>query len=152
MLFRRFRIGCTGKNIAGPAIRVGIQQQAQTSQPPCRTTLDLKRAYLAIHNRKALSEMEIVPGVYFSAEKEHLEKLVQDPKARLKVFIGHSGWGGGQLERELEEGAWFTAPATSAYIFHDEYGMWKEVAGRIGTQVLVESLGIKRVPDNPEVN
>ncbi len=30
---------------------------------------------------------------------------------RLRVFVGSSGWGSGQLEREIEEGSWFVVDA-----------------------------------------
>jgi putative transcriptional regulator len=150
--------GAFGVVLNRPVNKTIQELWAEVNEPPCHNRQHLNLGgpvsgpLMAIHNRKALSEMEVVPGVYFSAEKDHLEKLVQDSNARMKLFIGHSGWGGGQLERELEEGAWFTAPATSEHIFHDEYGMWKAIAGRVGVEVLAKSLGIKHVPANPEVN
>jgi len=37
---------------------------------------------------------------------EELEEILsQDPK-NLRLFLGYSGWAQGQLEREIEEGAW----------------------------------------------
>ena len=107
---------------------------------------------MALHTRESLGEVEILPGVYFSAEREHLERLVQELDLRLKVFIGHSGWGGGQLESELEQGAWFTTPASADHVFHDEYRLWKTVCGQIGDSLLSETLRIKGVPENPELN
>jgi putative transcriptional regulator len=75
---------------------------------------------LALHTDEALAEMEILPGLYFAAQREHLEKLLlQHPGHDFRLFIGHAGWAGGQLENELQQGAWLTTPATVQLIFGD---------------------------------
>ena len=75
---------------------------------------------MALHTDPELGELEIVPGLFFSADKTHLEQLVDKADLRLKMFVGHSGWGGGQLENELAQGAWLTAPASLEEVFRDE--------------------------------
>ena len=35
---------------------------------------------------------------------------VQPALARLRIFAGYAGWGAGQLEGEIDEGAWYTVP------------------------------------------
>ena len=107
---------------------------------------------MALHTEQPLGEIEILPGVYFSAQKEHLEDLVQRPNVQLKLFIGHSGWSEGQLESEMDQGAWLVAPATAAYIFLAEEELWPQVSRQIGAAVLATSLKIKHVPDDPSVN
>ena len=37
--------------------------------------------------------------------------------ARALLALGHASWGPGQLEREMEENAWVSAPATDAIVF-----------------------------------
>jgi putative transcriptional regulator len=52
-----------------------------------------------------------------------------------RLFLGHSGWGLGQLERELEEGAWILRPGRPELLF-DPYpavGLWQQlIEGRYG--------------------
>jgi putative transcriptional regulator len=71
---------------------------------------------------------------------------------RFRVFVGHAGWGGGQLEGELEQGAWLTTPATADFIFYEDTDLWEKVAKDIGKSLLQSMLKINEVPDDPSVN
>jgi putative transcriptional regulator len=98
--------------------------------------------------------MEILPGLYFSAQREHLEKLISRPGEQLRLFVGHAGWGDGQLENEMKVGSWLTRPATIDYVFYDESELWKRVARDIGESLLLETLKVdpKVIPPDPRVN
>ena len=66
-----------------------------------------------------------------------------------RVFIGHSGWGPGQLEAELEQNAWIVEPATEADIFTDAAeALWRRVLERKGP----EYARLARVPFDPSLN
>jgi len=107
---------------------------------------------LAIHTSRKLAEIEILSGVYLAAQKHLLDQLVQQERHRYRVFLGHAGWGGGQLESELDQGAWLVTPATKEYVFYEEDDLWETVAKRIGDAVLLESLHIKHIPEDPSMN
>jgi len=54
----------------------------------------------------APGSQEVSPGVYLGGAWTTLEEILSvDPK-NLRLFLGYSGWGGGQLKREIELGAW----------------------------------------------
>jgi putative transcriptional regulator len=40
--------------------------------------------------------------------------------ARRLVLVGYSGWGPGQLEREMARDDWLTAPADPDFVFDDD--------------------------------
>lgn len=107
---------------------------------------------LAIHTSRDLAEMEILSGVYLAAQKHLLDQLVQQEEHRYRVFLGHAGWGGGQLESELTQGAWLVTPATEEYVFYEQEDLWETVAKHIGDSVLLDSLHIKHVPRDPSMN
>lgn len=107
---------------------------------------------LAIHTDRSLAELEILSGIYLAAQKDHLNELVQQETHRWRVFLGHAGWGGGQLESELKQGAWLTTPATKEYVFRKAEDLWETVAKHIGDAVLLESLHIKHIPQDPSMN
>lgn len=107
---------------------------------------------MAIHTDKRLGEMEILPGLYFAAQRDHLEKILGQADRPFRIFVGHSGWGGGQLESELEEGAWLTTPATVDQVFGDDDTLWRAVTQHIGESMLISTLKIRHVPEDPSVN
>jgi putative transcriptional regulator len=62
---------------------------------------------------------QVLDGVYVSTNLELLRKLLgrDRPMDGLRIFIGYSGWGLGQLETEIARGDWILTPATPDTIF-----------------------------------
>jgi len=64
---------------------------------------------------------------FVSFRKDLLESLLLDSTARFRLFLGYSGWGPGQLEGEIEEGAWLKLPLDSKWVMRaDIKGIWQE--------------------------
>ena len=61
----------------------------------------------------------VLDGVYFSTNAELLRKLLarDKPMEGLRIFVGYSGWGPGQLQNEIARGDWKLAPAKPDAIF-----------------------------------
>jgi putative transcriptional regulator len=52
---------------------------------------------------------------------------------RLRLFVGYSGWGSGQLEDELEEDSWIVVDAVAGDAFADDPDdLWRTVLQRKG--------------------
>ncbi len=107
---------------------------------------------MSLHTTRALAETEPVPGVFFAARKQHLDKLVLSESPAYKVFIGHAGWGAGQLENELRQGAWRTLPATAELIFSTADDLWETVFRQLGQSLIKSMLHVKDLPADPTVN
>ena len=69
---------------------------------------------------------------------------------RARVYAGHSGWGPGQLEGELEEESWIVDPdPTRDEIFSlDAEGLWSAVLRRKGREYAL----LSTMPPDPSVN
>lgn len=72
-----------------------------------------------------------------------------DGLRRTRVFAGHSGWGPGQLDVELEEGSWIVVEARIDDVFApDPDELWGEALQRKGGAFAL----LARMPDDPSVN
>jgi putative transcriptional regulator len=66
-----------------------------------------------------------------------------------RAFVGHSGWGPGQLDAEIERGDWITTPARLEDAFSaDPRELWPNVLTRMGGSYAL----VARMPPDPSVN
>jgi putative transcriptional regulator len=66
-----------------------------------------------------------------------------------RAFVGHAGWGPGQLEAELERGDWILEPAQRSDAFDsDPSELWSRVLTRKGGSYML----VARMPPDPTVN
>lgn len=76
-------------------------------------------------------------------------EIVAPAAAGLRVYAGHSGWGRGQLEDELDEGAWFVVEGEAGDGFRaDTDTLWRDVLVRQTTTVAL----VATFRPDPEVN
>jgi putative transcriptional regulator len=66
-----------------------------------------------------------------------------------RAFVGHAGWGPGQLDSELERGDWITEPARREDAFAAApTELWASVLTRMGGSYAL----VARMPSDPSVN
>ncbi len=76
-------------------------------------------------------------------------QIVAGGVAGLRIFAGHSGWGAGQLEEEIDEGAWYVVDAESRDPFSDTPdGLWRTVLRRQRGELAF----LSTYPDEPSAN
>ena len=67
----------------------------------------------------------------------------------LRVYAGYAGWSSGQLQAEIEEGAWYVLPAETADAFSaDPERLWPAVLRRQGGELAY----VATYPDDPGLN
>jgi putative transcriptional regulator len=68
---------------------------------------------------------------------------------RLRVFVGYAGWEAGQLEGEIEEGAWYVLDADPEdALCPQPGGLWRFVLKRQGGQLAL----VANFPADPTMN
>lgn len=82
------------------------------------------------------SDPSIVPlqaGLNFVGSIEAMSELTAKPPAHFHLYLGYAGWGPGQLETEMAQGAWLAAPAAPKWIFDAPHAeLWKQVLHSLG--------------------
>ena len=107
---------------------------------------------MMLHTRKELSDQEIFQGLYFTTKKEYVEEIVTQDIRPYKLFLGHSGWGPGQLQREITEGSWFLLPGGHPFVFDQDNDIWQISLRIVGRHQLARILRRNDLPDDPTVN
>lgn len=96
------------------------------------------RTLWALHQRADLPQRgdEVLDGVFFGAHPRMIRRLLRTnaPDADggiFRLFVGYAGWSAGQLEGEIEEGAWRIVPAGAPALFTGGHaGLWGEMTMR----------------------
>ena len=74
---------------------------------------------------------------------------VEEEVRRARVYVGHAGWGAGQLEAELAGGSWIVEDATIDDVFTAEPAtLWRRILTRKGPPYAV----LARIPFDPTMN
>lgn len=88
--------------------------------------------------REAEAE-EVLPGTYLITSKDVLEKKLAEGGgiSRLRVYLGYCGWGPGQLQQELEMGAWHLMQGDSSLVFDPApETLWSRLIARTELQIV----------------
>ncbi len=90
----------------------------------------------------------VIEDVGFLPADAQLEDLSGHTR-RARVFAGHSGWGPGQLDAELEEGSWIVGdPHTDEVFSEDPDELWSTALERKGGAYAL----LARMPTDPSLN
>ena len=79
---------------------------------------------------------EVMDGVFFTADAGVVKRLLKTNApdregAVFRLFVGYAGWSAGQLEQEVEQGAWNVVPAGPECLFSEEpESLWREMSIR----------------------
>ncbi len=81
-------------------------------------------------------------------EAKAVEVLESGEGFELRGFVGHSGWSDGQLEAELEAGAWVPAPLAPEIGDSEGESSWRVLLSRVSPELRV----LAEEPDDPTRN
>ncbi len=98
---------------------------------------------IVIHREKVagIESLKMADGLYVSATPDVLPRLFSEPPAEEPVsgllVFGYAGWGPGQLEHEMEDGAWLVLPYDPVLAFPSRLvDAWERALFRLGVNPL----------------
>lgn len=158
LMIQHDREGALGVVLNRPLAKTIQELWREVGSAPCHSRLPVYMGgpvpgpLMSLHTRPKLAEAQPAPGVFFAARKQHLDALVLGEEPAYKIFLGHAGWGAGQLESELDQGAWRPMPATAECVFSTDEMLWEIVFRQLGQAILKSVLHVKDLPPDPTVN
>jgi putative transcriptional regulator len=99
--------------------------------------LSIVLALLTSSNRPEFAE-KVFGDVFLISNKDLLARTLASrvEATEFHTYIGYAGWGAGQLEHEVELGAWHIIPADAGTVFHAEPdSVWEHLIRRTETQI-----------------
>ena len=83
------------------------------------------------------SSVKITEKVAMTSHRDILSNISKKKgPSSFKLFLGHSGWTAGQLEKEIERGDWLLQTITPDFIFNvPEKFMWSQAARTLGLEI-----------------
>ncbi len=91
-----------------------------------------------LHNKPDLihNGIQIKSGIYWGGEFDEVVALMKKNKLTekdIRFFIGYSGWGEGQLQRELKDKSWIPAECNAGMVFNKKAEqIWKDALTNLG--------------------
>lgn len=98
------------------------------------------------------NSMKVINNIYWGGDFNVLNKLIKSgfiTNKEVRFFIGYSGWGKGQLDRELSENSWIVADLKEwNMIVNTNKDFWKDTIGKLGEKYKMWA----NYPENPVLN
>jgi putative transcriptional regulator len=147
--------------IVNREMSIPLQQVwGQVSQSECSRSGNVRHGgpvggtLMAVHDLRPHANLVVTEDMYLATELDDMESLAASDEGQAVFYIGHSGWGPGQLENELAEGSWLVLPALAEHVFggRDLNALWKESMTEAGRRQIHAVFPIKHVPDDPTLN
>lgn len=111
-----------------------LAQQAVLAGGP----VQINRGFI-LHKPKGNWEgsLETGDGIYLTVSKDVIEAIANNEGPdEFIIALGYAGWAAGQLEEELAQNSWLTAPVDENILFHLPYeSRWQATAKAIGVDI-----------------
>lgn len=90
------------------------------------------------------SNIDATFKLYFGIDEGKAREILDDdPGFELRGFIGHSGWGEGQLEGEIEVDSWVVSPLSPDLEEKEGLAVWRSILAQQGP-------GMRLLAEEPE--
>lgn len=96
--------------------------------------------------------IELQEGLYWSGDFEQIKTLLNTgllKENEIRFYLGYSGWGEGQIEKELQEDVWVLADGSVEVVFgSDTSQIWRNALRKLGGNYII----MANSPSDPRLN
>lgn len=129
------------------------------NMPPIRTRISIggpvqsgNLYYLHTFGSRIEGSLEVVDSVFMGGDFEQLRSLLAtDPKLarHVRFFVGYSGWGEKQLDKELNERSWLVGHANKRHVMNTAMkDLWGDTLRSMGKAYAP----LANFPEDPALN
>lgn len=87
--------------------------------------------------------------LHFGLDPENATALIGTPGITFRAFLGYSGWGKGQLEKEMKQDTWFATVVEGGQLEQrDGTALWRSILGAMDPELKL----LANAPDDPTAN
>jgi putative transcriptional regulator len=96
--------------------------------------------------------IEIGNGIYWSGDFDNIKSLINIGVIKeqdIRLFVGYSGWGAGQIDNEMKRNSWIISETNANFIFDtpsDQF--WRAILKSMGGEYKV----LSNYPTDPRLN
>ena len=107
-----------------------------------------------LHRLESLIEqgVQICPGIILGGDLDTIRAeaaVLETANPVLRFYLGYAGWQAGQLEAEIEIGAWYLCPSSAELVFDTPPDdLWQQTLYSLGGKYRILSF----IPEDPSVN
>jgi putative transcriptional regulator len=76
------------------------------------------------------NSFEVMPGVYAAFESAVVDQIIESDPQHARFVAGLVAWRPGELEAEIERGAWLVLEPDAAVVTRNPEGLWEELVRR----------------------
>lgn len=89
-----------------------------TQKVLCGGPVERQRGWLLHATKERFEGTQVVDeGLSLTASRDGLTAYAANPDGPYRLLLGYAGWGAGQLDREVLQGSWLTAPLARELVF-----------------------------------
>jgi putative transcriptional regulator len=132
----------------------------QVSETPCeregvvRSGGPVAGSLMVVHDQQSFANIRVGDELYVATELGAMLELASSDKGRAVFYVGHAGWGPGQLESEMREGSWLLLPASPDHVYSstDALSLWRSAVNEVGRRQIQSLLPPESAPEDPQLN
>ena len=74
--------------------------------------------------------LPVMPGLYIAFDAETVDRIIESEADRARFMAGLVAWKPGELQAEIEAGAWYVLQPDAALVMRKPEGLWEELVRR----------------------